>query len=174
MLPKTKPSSDSHSDILLIQELGLFFTCHPKYFFIVLHFQSYQEHLQVTSNDGSSLSSTVSLLEQTSELVSLFNDMLHITSVQDMRLMQLKKFLALMQSWANQTEGKPNLFVSGKLWFDLQSMCIGLNSLVSIKLSQFPQSVLKPAIINQDCMENHFGQVRSCMPICSNNRHKIQ
>lgn len=116
----------------------------------------------MTSNDGSSLGSTVSLLEQTSELVSLFNDKLYITSVQDMRLKQLKKFLALMQSWADQTEGKPNLFVSGKLWFDLQSMCIGLNSLVSIKLSQFPQSVLKPAIINQDCVENHFGQVRSC------------
>ncbi len=26
----------------------------------------------------------------------------------------------------------------------------------------FPQSVIKPAIVNQDCIENHFCQVRAC------------
>jgi hypothetical protein len=93
------------------------------------------------------------LLEQTSELVSLFNDKLYISSVHDKRLKKLEKFHELMKIWANQTEGKSHLFVSSKLWF---------GSLVSIKLSHFPQSVVKPAIINQDCVENHFGQVRSC------------
>jgi hypothetical protein len=31
-----------------------------------------------------------------------------------------------------------------------------------IKFSSFPGSVIKPAIINQDCVENHFCQLRAC------------
>ena len=34
--------------------------------------------------------------------------------------------------------------------------------MVAIKLTQFPNSVIKPALINQDGVENHFCQVRSC------------
>ena len=124
--------------------------------FILL--QSYQEHC----SEGSSLSSTVSLLEHTSEIVSLFNDKLCITSCQDKRLQHMNNFYMLMKTWAADTEGKPHHFVSSKLWFDLQSMCLGFNSLVSIKLNQFPQSVIKPCIVNQDCVENHFGQIRAC------------
>lgn len=33
--------------------------------------------------------------------------------------------------------------------------------MVEIKLTQFPNSVIKPALINQDGVENHFCQVRS-------------
>ena len=124
--------------------------------------QAYQQHMQLEHNDESSLSSTIHLLEYTSKMVGLFNDKLYITSTHDNRLKQLQKFYLLMQSWADQTETKPSLFVSSKLWFDIQSMCLGFSALVSIKLSQFPQSVVKPCIINQDCVENHFGQVRSC------------
>ena len=53
------------------------------FWFILL--QSYQEHC----SEGSSLSSTVSLLEHTSEIVSFFNDKLCITSCQDKRLQPL-------------------------------------------------------------------------------------
>ena len=53
-------------------------------------------------------------------------------------------------------------FVSSKLWFDIQSMCLGFQSMVHIKLKKFPHSVIKPAIVNQDCVENHFCQVRAC------------
>ena len=34
--------------------------------------------------------------------------------------------------------------------------------MVAVKLRIFPQSVVKPAIVNQDCVENHFCQVRAC------------
>lgn len=34
--------------------------------------------------------------------------------------------------------------------------------MVAVKLKNFPQSVIKPAIVNQDCVENHFCQVRAC------------
>lgn len=51
---------------------------------------------------------------------------------------------------------------TSKLWFDLRSMILGFESIVAIKLKKFPQSVIKPAIINHDCIENHFCQVRAC------------
>jgi hypothetical protein len=63
--------------------------------------------------------------------------------------------------WADNCKESKTPFVSDKLWFDLQSMCIGFKSLVSIKLQNFPNSVVKPAIVNQDCVENHFCQVRA-------------
>jgi len=34
--------------------------------------------------------------------------------------------------------------------------------MVEIKLKKFSESVVKPAIVNQDCVENHFCQVRAC------------
>jgi hypothetical protein len=51
-------------------------------------------------------------------------------------------------------------FVSSKLWFDLQSMILGFGAMVKTKLSRFPGTLIKPAIINQDVVENHFSQLR--------------
>ena len=53
-------------------------------------------------------------------------------------------------------------------------MILGFNSMVSIKLSAFAQSVIKPAIINQDVVENHFCQVRSCNGQNSNPTYRLQ
>ena len=41
-------------------------------------------------------------------------------------------------------------------------MCIGFVSIIAVKLKNYPQSVIKPAIVNQDCVENHFCQVGAC------------
>lgn len=41
-------------------------------------------------------------------------------------------------------------------------MILGFDSLVKIKLEAYPHSIIKPAIINQDVVENHFCQVRAC------------
>ena len=62
----------------------------------------------------------------------------------------------------NKKEGttKGDQFISQKLWFDIQSMIHGFISLVETKLRRFPGSIVKPAIINQDCVENHFSQLR--------------
>ena len=84
------------------------------------------------------------------------------STTRDTRLHQLQKFYNIMVNWSSQTENAKNLFVSPKLWFDIQSMCLGFKSLVSFKLNRFPNSVIKPAITNQDCVENHFCQIRSC------------
>jgi hypothetical protein len=67
-----------------------------------------------------------------------------------------------MLKWREETKDENSHFISSKLWFDLQSMCIGFQSMIEIKLAKFPNSVIKPALINQDCVENHFCQVRAC------------
>ena len=104
----------------------------------------------------------IELLHHTSELVSLFNDRLFITSPHDARLNKLNSFYNWMRHWADESQSHSNHFISSKLWFDLQSMCLGFQSLVHYKLTEFPSSVIKPAIVNQDCVENHFCQIRSC------------
>ena len=67
-----------------------------------------------------------------------------------------------MREWRETTVDNNNKFVSTKLWFDVQSVCLGFRSMVAIKTAQFPSAVIKPALVNQDGVENHFCQVRSC------------
>lgn len=73
-------------------------------------------------------------------------------------------FHEFMKKWHEECQKNEELkhFVSSKLWFDIQSMCLGFCSMVATKLERFPNSVIKPAIVNQDCVENHFCQVRAC------------
>ncbi|KAL9970357.1 hypothetical protein ACROYT_G022715 [Oculina patagonica] len=127
--------------------------------------KAYKGHL-VSRGQGEEvigdIDATIELLTHTSRLVALFNDKRGISTLQDGRLQELKEFLAFMQDWKASTEGKANKFFSTKLWFDLQSMAYGFQAIVSLKLSKYPQSVIKPAIINQDVVENHFCQVRAC------------
>lgn len=40
-------------------------------------------------------------------------------------------------------------------------MILGFRSLVEVKLAHFPESVIKPAIMNEDLVENHFSQLRA-------------
>ncbi|CAB3985740.1 Hypothetical predicted protein [Paramuricea clavata] len=123
-----------------------------------LEMDRYQQHLDETGSDGATIAATISLLEHTSSMISLFNDKLYINSVYDERITKLQQLYNMMADWYIQCKESKNLFVSDKLWFDLQSMCIGFKSLVAFKLSKFPNSVIKPAIVNQDCVENHFCQ----------------
>ena len=98
----------------------------------------------------------------TSPIVEFFNSNCPVATTNDRRLQQLQTFYEFMASWKEECNSDNSKFVSSKLWFDLQSMCIGFQSLVNIKLKNFSQSVIKPAIVNQDCVENHFCQVLAC------------
>ena len=40
-------------------------------------------------------------------------------------------------------------------------MILGIISLINIKLKRFPGTAIKPAVLNQDVVENHFCQLRS-------------
>ena len=94
--------------------------------------------------------------------MSLFNDKRPISSVNDIRLQELSQFLSFLESWKASSEGDAKKFFSSKLWFDLQSMVYGFQAIVAIKLEKYPQAMIKPAIVNQDIVENHFCQVRAC------------
>ena len=91
-------------------------------------------------------------------MIQLFRDKFGIQSVQDSRLKDLRQFLDFLNKWKSSagTDGKK--FISSKLFFDLNSMILGFQALVTIKLKAFPNAIIKPAIINQDVVENHFCQ----------------
>lgn len=108
------------------------------------------------------MDSAIKLLSYTSEIIEFFNSKCPVGDVNDKRLKTLQAFYNFMLAWKEECGQDSGKFVSSKLWFDIQSMCLGFKSLVMIKLKKFPQSVIKPAIINQDCVENHFCQVRAC------------
>jgi hypothetical protein len=103
---------------------------------------------------------TVAFLKHTSSMVELFSDKHAIYDVNDARLKDLETALRFFSDWKQQVT-KGNQFFSEKLWFDLQSMIHGFTSIVQTKLSRFPGSTIKPAIANQDVVENHFSQLRS-------------
>lgn len=128
----------------------------------MFHLQKYQEYLDANNKDGSQVEGIVSLLRHTSRMIQFFSDKLPVTSTNDHRLQQLDEFLRFMIDWREETSQNNNNFVSSKLWFDIQCMCLGFRAMVATKLTQFPSSVIKPALVNQDCVENHFCQVRSC------------
>ena len=78
----------------------------------------------------------------------------------DTRLQRLCSVLSYFSEWKTKIS-KNDEFLSSKLWFDLQAMILGTISLVRIKLKRFPGSTIKPAILNQDVVENHFCQLRA-------------
>lgn len=112
--------------------------------------------------DGTPLDSALQLLQHTSHIIDLFNSKCPVTNINDIRLRKLNtSFYAFMLDWREESIDDNSTFISCKLWFDIQSVCLGFNALVQIKLKNFPQSCIKPAIINQDCVENQFCQVIS-------------
>ena len=83
-----------------------------------------------------------------------------IYDINDTRLQNLRSTLAYFLKW-KESVSKNDEFFSPKLWFDLQAMILGMISVVRVKLQRFPGSVIKPAIVNQDIVENHFCQLRA-------------
>ena len=97
-----------------------------------------------------------------------------VRSLQDCRLEYLDAFLKYLTDWKTETSGDSKRFLSDKLWFDIQSMIHGFRAIVAIKIKIFPQAVIKPAIINQDVVENHFCQVRACNGMNANPTWRLQ
>ena len=93
-------------------------------------------------------------------MVEFFTSKQAIYDVNDTRLQSLRTTLSYFSTW-KASVSKSDEFVSSKLWFDLQAMILGMISLVRVKLSKFPGSLIKPAVINQDVLENHFCQLRA-------------
>ena len=84
-----------------------------------------------------------------------------VWSKDDPRIKSLDGFLQYLADWKKETS-TPKNFISDKLWFDLQAMTHGFKSIVNIKLTKFPNSVIKAWIVHQDGVKNHFCQTRAC------------
>ena len=92
-------------------------------------------------------------------MLELFSDKHAIYHVRDNRIIKLQGVYQYFANWESNTSS-PKEFLSTKSWFDIQSMILGFISLVETKLVRFPGTFIKPAIINQDVVENHFCQLR--------------
>ena len=93
-------------------------------------------------------------------------------SKDDSRIRNLDGFIQFFSDW--KEEATPKQFISSKLWFDLQSMVHGFKSVVNIKLTKFPNSVIRQWLVNQDGVENHFCQTRSCNGSNNNPTYRLQ
>ena len=105
-------------------------------------------------------------------MIKFFNNKQSITHITDHNLKNLIGCLDFFKEWREEAIDKH--FLSTKLWFDLQSMIYGFQAIVNIKLKEYPNAVIKPWIINQDVIENHFCQVRACNGQNNNPTYKLQ
>lgn len=122
--------------------------------------------------DGSQLDGTIQLLEHTASSVEIFTSKESVSSPKDQRLEKLDHFYSWLSKWhsgANSTQ-----FISAKLWFDLQSMILGIKSVLRINLDHFPDYLMKLWILNQDLVENHFCQIRACNGQNNNPTYRLQ
>lgn len=102
-------------------------------------------------SNGTSLDPALQLLQHTAEIVDLFNSKCPLTSINDIRLRKLNRFYSFMLDWREKSTDDNSSFISSKLWFDLQSICLVFHALaVQVKLHKFPHSCIKPAIVSQD------------------------
>ena len=106
-------------------------------------------------------------------MIKFFNNKQSITHITDHNLKNLIGCLDFdFKEWREEAIDKH--FLSTKFWFDLQSMIYGFQAIVNIKLKEYPNAAIKPWIINQDVIENHFCQVRACNGQNNNPTYKLQ
>jgi len=134
--------------------------------------QAYQSHHTSKRKDGSYLNGTIQLLTHTAKTSEIFTSKVLVSNSKDQRLGVLTGFHSWLERWQRDAESKN--FLSTKLWFDLQSMIQEVKSVVSIKLSEFPNSTFKLWIINQDLVENHFCQFRAYNDQNNNPTYRLQ
>lgn len=132
----------------------------------IMDCKSYGDHIIASMenqelDNGTPIDSALQLLQHTAEIVDLFNLKCPLRNIRDIRLITWNSFYSFMLDWREKSTDDNSSFNSSKLWFDLQSICLGFHALVQVKLQSFPHSCIRLAIVNQDCVENHFCQVRS-------------
>jgi hypothetical protein len=117
-------------------------------------------HLMQTyanASGRSDLQPTIDLLEKTSILLANFKDTRPVRSTYDERLQQNKECLDFFVNWKAQKDVIISKnFITRECFSDLQSMVIGFQALVEIKLSNHPTAYVSASRTNTDIVENFF------------------
>ena len=135
-----------------------------------LHNFSLQEYQAYLGESGEHLSLTVDLLDNTACLCELFTSPRTIKSNADPLIVNAEKALNWFKMWEKEIQSDSELskkekwraLISWECREDLESAVVGFQQLVKIRTKAFPGSGIKPQLINTDCVENVFCQVRAC------------
>ena len=112
------------------------------------------------------LDSSIKLLEQTSQMISIFRDNRLITSISDSRLETLKKIYQWFLDWENEINQsldipktlKSKSLPSRQCLDDILNMLSSFPAIVKQHLSDFACGSVKPSRFNNDVAENVFCQ----------------
>lgn len=132
----------------------------------------YQSSLE--SQEALKLNSTISLLKNTSVLVSVFRDPRPITKITDKRLSDLLEVLKWFQSWETsvlnnkEIKNKEKALISHQTRQDIVSCINGFYEFCALKLKKNGYTI-NASRFNSDVIENIFSQQRGLHNGCNTN-----
>ncbi|KAK3089320.1 hypothetical protein FSP39_002711 [Pinctada imbricata] len=116
--------------------------------------------------DSDFLTSSVSLLQQTSKLIAIFRDSRLITNVNDKRLKDLTDIYYWFANWDKEIKESTSIpdnqksksLPSKECMNDIMCMLTSFPAVCIQHLNQFPEGSIKPSRFNNDVAENIFCQ----------------
>ena len=121
----------------------------------------YSQQVYRSTSRRCDLDATLELLGQTSLMLDVFTDLRPIRSVLDHRLQSLRDVLAYIDKWVKyDSVNYQTNFITRECHEDLQSMLVGFQKLVEIKLASCPLGYICPGRTNTDIVENWFCNMR--------------
>jgi len=127
---------------------------------------------------GEVLDGLIELLEQTSQLVNIFQDRRPVLAMNDTRLIQLKAVDKWFTDWEESAvqNDKRSLrrLMSTQCHEDLHCCIKGFTNLCETVLHMKTHEYVVPALINSDVIENIFNQQRSTYNGANNNPSALQ
>jgi hypothetical protein len=122
-------------------------------------FQKYQSFLNESSQGtGDALKSTILLLENTSELVKIFNSLEPIKQLDDLRLKKMRDVLHIFEEWeakARENKTVKSALLSCQSREDLQCTILGFIELCKNHIPVYGTSIV-PGRVNSDIVENTY------------------
>ena len=136
--------------------------------------EAYQSNLP--PEDASKLEGSISLLRNTSVLVSVFRDQRPITEITDQRLENLVTVLQWFKTWESSVKedtrikNKEKALISHQTRQDIASCINGFREYCSHRLSgKFSANSINASRFNSDVVENLFSQQRGLHNGCNTN-----
>lgn len=131
---------------------------------------------------GQELQGAITLLENTSKLVSVFRDRRPINTQEDTRLSTIREVQKWFFNWTQSIQAekdtskgeKMKALMSRECQEDIQSCLLGFEKLSLNILSQYKGWSVTPAMINSDQIENQFCQHRGKLNGANTNPTALQ